>query len=731
MTTTNHMTSDLQLLSNVTPSTTKDNVTIGNGTGLDIAHTGSASLVSGHQVFTLPEVLHVPHLATNLLSVHRFCLDNNCQLLYNAFWFQIQDLKGRILYHGKCLNGLYPLPTRTLPTLPPMAAFHEQKVSHTLWHYRLGHPSNEITSFMLAKIHIPLSSSSHVCSYCLQGKMCKQPFSSTHIVSQIPFEVIHSDVWGPTPYPSLHGHKYYVIFLDECTKFCWLFPLIKKSDCFSSFVHFVAYVETQFAATIKNFQSDGGGEYVSKEFQTYLSSKGIVHHKSCPYTPEQNGRAERKHRHLVETAITLLTTAALPSKYLFHALATSNYLINRMPCRALNMESPFSKLFHKEPNLTTLKVFGCACYPLLRPYNQFKVQPRSEQCVFLVYALDYKGYLCLQPHTDRIYISRHVIFDEDTFPFRTTSFHPPLTNLPSSRSILSSRPVVSQSPSRLDDSQVSPAFSVSLHSPVPHTRESIGSSPINVTNGYIEHVQDQLQCAQSSQSPGSIEHVQDPLRGAQSSQPPTSIEHVHYQIPEAHSSQSPASSSASSPSSLVDLVVDLSGPSTNVHPMQTRSKSGMLKPHKGFLAAKTSCASSSLIEPHTYSLAAKTLEWTQAMVEEFQALEKQKTWTLVPYHPSMNIVGCKWVFKLKKNADGSISRHKARLVAKGFHQEAGLDYDETFSPVVKHSTVRLVLALAAQFHWTIKQLDVKNAFLHGILHEEVYMQQPPGFTDSK
>ncbi|CAL8161400.1 unnamed protein product [Prunus armeniaca] len=119
------------------------------------------------------------------------------------------------------------------------------------------------------------------------------------------------------------------------------------------------------------------------------------------------------------------------------------------------------------------------------------------------------------------------------------------------------------------------------------------------------------------------------------------------------------------------------------------------------------------------------------MVEEFQALEKQKTWTLVPYQPSMNVVGCKWVFKLKRNDDGSISCHKARLVAKGYHQKAGLDYDETFSLVVKHSTVHLVLALAAQFHWTIKQLDVKKVFLHGIIHKEGYMQQPPGFTDSK
>ncbi|CAL9026864.1 unnamed protein product [Prunus brigantina] len=517
---TNHMTSDIQLLSNVTPSTSTDNVTIGNGTGLRIANVGSSSLVSGHQVFHLPEVLHVPTLATNLLSVHRFCLDNNCQILYNALWFQIQDLQGRVLYQGQCHNGLYPLPTRTPSLFPSLAAFH--------------------------------------------------------------------------------GHK--------------------------------------FATSIKTFQSDGGGEFVSKDFQTYLGSKGILHHKSCPYTPEQNGRAERKHRHLVETAVTLLTTAALPSKYLFHALSTANYLINRMPCKSL-------------------------------------------------------GYLCLVPKTDRIYISRHVVFDESCFPFKSSSSPPdsttpmaftPLRPHLSSRSFLHS----ARNP-RLDGLPEASSSTNQLASPVSNEREVVSS--VDVIDSSAEFVQDELLPIQ----------VQVPTESSPQS---------------ATLSSSPAHASDQSPS--LDLIVDLPAPPINSHPMQTRSKSGIVKSRHGFLAAKSTSDPSPFHEPQTYSQAAKVSEWRHAMVDEFQALAKQHTWTLVPYQPTMNIVGCKWVFKLKKNADGSISRHKARLVAKGFHQEAGLDYDETFSPVVKHSTVRLVLALAAQFHWSIKQLDVKNAFLHGVLHEE-------------
>ena len=121
--------------------------------------------------------------------------------------------------------------------------------------------------------------------------------------------------------------------------------------------------------------------------------------------------------------------------------------------------------------------------------------------------------------------------------------------------------------------------------------------------------------------------------------------------------------------------------------------------------------------------------WKQAMQEEMDALHSQGTWTLVSFPSHKNLVGCKWIFKLKKNADGSVARHKARLVAQGFSQEPGLDYGETFSPVVKPTTVRIVLALAAQFGWVLRQLDIKNAFLHGILQEEVFMAQPPGFVD--
>ncbi|XP_021812578.1 uncharacterized protein LOC110755651 [Prunus avium] len=128
-----------------------------------------------------------------------------------------------------------------------------------------------------------------------------------------------------------------------------------------------------------------------------------------------------------------------------------------------------------------------------------------------------------------------------------------------------------------------------------------------------------------------------------------------------------------------------------------------------------------IVEPSSFTQENQLVEWRQAMGAEINALQKAGTWTLVPSQPHLNILPNKWVFRIKRNFDGSIERYKARLVANGFHQQEGLDYGETFSPVVKHSTIRLILALAVSFEWPVRQLNVQNAFLRGSLYEDVYM----------
>jgi len=172
--------------------------------------------------------------------------------------------------------------------------------------------------------------------------------------------------------------------------------------------------------------------------------------------------------------------------------------------------------------------------------------------------------------------------------------------------------------------------------------------------------------------------------------------------------------------------------------MVTRSQTGHLKPRSfpGFHIyyftrhpLQALHAGMVISKPCTYAQAASLSEWNAAMDTEFQALLKNDTWSLCSRPLGKNMVPCKWVFKLKRQPDGSIEHHKARLVAVGYLQKSGIDFHDTFNPVIKPSIVHMVLTIVVSFNWDIRQLDISNAFLHGILEEEIYMTQPKGFED--
>ena len=135
-----------------------------------------------------------------------------------------------------------------------------------------------------------------------------------------------------------------------------------------------------------------------------------------------------------------------------------------------------------------------------------------------------------------------------------------------------------------------------------------------------------------------------------------------------------------------------------------------------------------IVEPTCFTTAVKDSNWRTAMNAEFDALLKNQTWALVPPPIARNVIGCKWIFRVKRNADGSVERYKARLVAKGFHEFPGIDFQETCSLVIKPTTIRTILSIAVSRGWVLRQFDVQNAFLHGHLSEDVYMSQPPGFV---
>jgi hypothetical protein len=195
-----------------------------------------------------------------------------------------------------------------------------------------------------------------------------------------------------------------------------MYPMRFKSDVFYIFQQYKILVENLFSCTIQQLQSDNGGEYLSTEFQNFLADHGIFHRLTCPYTSPQNGIAERKHRHIQEMGLTLLAQACLPNCYWVDAFFTSVYLINRLPTKVLNNITPYFVLHKTMPRYSDLRTFGCACYPYLRPYEKHKLAFRSKQCIFLGYSSQQQGYRCLDFATGMVFIFRHVVFYEDTFP---------------------------------------------------------------------------------------------------------------------------------------------------------------------------------------------------------------------------------------------------------------------------------------------------------------------------
>lgn len=179
---------------------------------------------------------------------------------------------------------------------------------------------------------IPLesSSSSYVCSHCLHGKMSKLPFILSRHVSVKPLELVHSDLLGPAPAISLHGYIYYISFIDDMSRYTWIFPLLNKSYARSVITKFMPYVANLLDNRVKIFRSDRGGEFVNRSLSSFFDAWGLSHQKSCPYTPEQNDVAERKHLHIVQTALSLISKSSVRLKFWYYAFSTTVFLTNRM-----------------------------------------------------------------------------------------------------------------------------------------------------------------------------------------------------------------------------------------------------------------------------------------------------------------------------------------------------------------------------------------------------------------
>lgn len=230
-----------------------------------------------------------------------------------------------------------------------------------------------------------------VCSACQLGKQIKLHFYSSQRQVSKPFELIHSDVWT-SPISSISGVRYYVLFLDHYTHFLWVYPLRRKSEVFSKFLHFSAFIQTQFQTQIKAFQCDNGGEFNNSDFHQFFDSHGIKVRFSCPHTSQQNGKSERMIRTINNAIRALLFQAKLSPTYWVEALHVAVHLLNIIPSSAIQNRVPYSLFFNKTPSYEHLRVFGCLCFPNINYSHLHKLSPRTTPCLFLGYPSQHRGY---------------------------------------------------------------------------------------------------------------------------------------------------------------------------------------------------------------------------------------------------------------------------------------------------------------------------------------------------
>ena len=332
---TDHLTNELDKLTVRENYNGKDQVHAANGSGMHIHHVGQSTIPTSSKSLKLRDVLHVPSVTRSLMSVRRFSIDNNVLFEFHPHYFFIKDRRTReVLLRGQCRGGLYRV---DLPTIKHI--FSSVKVSCDKWHCHLGHPATQIVQHVLHNNQLPTEAlhNNVICDACQQGKSHQLPFALSSREISRPLEIIYSDVWGHAQ-TSVSGHNYYVSFIDGYSRFTWLYLLKRKSDVFSIFLQFQRHVERLLNHKIIHVQTDWGGEY--QKLNKFFDDIGISHRVSCPHTHQQNGTAERKHRHIVETGLTLLAHASVPFRFSSDAFSTACFLINRLPSRVISMKTP-------------------------------------------------------------------------------------------------------------------------------------------------------------------------------------------------------------------------------------------------------------------------------------------------------------------------------------------------------------------------------------------------------
>ncbi|KAL3638973.1 Beta-galactosidase 8 [Castilleja foliolosa] len=452
-----------------------------NGGTTSVESAGKLKLTSN---INISHCLFIPALTCKLLSVSQVTKELNCMVLMYPNFCILQDiLTKRIIGRGTERNGLYYINEVS----PTGSSFHTKDASLSWkWHRRLGHPSPHYFKTLFP--HLPLPEH---CTSCILAKSHRTHFSISNTRSNEIFEIIHSDVWGPVPNNLRKSFSYFVLFIDDCTRMTWVSFLKQKSEVVTKFIQFHKMILTQYNKKIKILRSDNGGEFLNEKMRSFFQENGLIHQTSCPNTPQQNGIAERKNRTILEKTRALLFDSGVPTNFWPEAVATSVYLLNRLPTKILDFKTPsnyFQTMTDKiiKPSLPP-KIFGCTVFVHIPKSNRSKLDPCALKCVFLGYGNNQKGYRCYHPPTGRLYVTMDCNFLETDFYFQNqttgqgeTQQSDPLvwlseTKLP--------EPIITIDPATIPDNERMPVQSdAEAQHPLPETPQRESGNEVPDTN---------------------------------------------------------------------------------------------------------------------------------------------------------------------------------------------------------------------------------------------------------
>lgn len=723
-----HMTGNISLLIDIY-DISPASVTFPDGTASRATKQGTLVLSPDYSLYA---VLYVPNFTCTLISVSKLLKQTGCIAIFTDTLCLLQDRFSRTLIGaGEEHEGVYYFTDVTVGRANRTTA--DQVSTSILWHRRLGHPSYKVLASLpvFDSLKVDFSESSQ-CDICFRAKQTRKVFPESFNKATASFALIHCDVWGPYRTPSSCGAVYFLTIVDDFSRAVWTYLMLAKSEVPSLLQNFCTMSERQFEKQVKTVRSDNGTEFMA--LTSYFQKQGIEHQTSCVDTPQQNGRVERKHRHILNVARACLFQARLPISFWGESILAAAHIINRTPTPILYGKTPYEILHGSLPSYDLLRVFGCLCYAHRRARDKDKFGDRSRKCIFIGYPFGKKAWKLYDIENNEFFSSRDVVFFEDKFPGIESSTYvtPPVfqNNLPIDDWLLPSSPVRGSNRQHHAPSiEVTPGITETEPLSTTTLSTTTDSTLLTTTTAELTPNTTTTTTTTDPSSPTSLQpntsaDLSDPSpgllevlgRGHRQKKPSVLLKNfvTHTTARDTTPSHAQASSDLCSPTSV-------SGKTP--YPIANYTSTSVFsEQHRSFLATITSA-----LIPKTYQQAVLDPRFNQAMKSEVTALETNHTWDITKLPPGKKAIGCQWIYTIKYLSDGSIERYKARLVALGNRQKEGVEYTDTFAPVAKMTTVRFLLAVTSAQGWTVCQMDVHNAFLHGDLDEEIYMKLPPGF----